>query len=76
MRCAGRVGMALDLRDRMFFMRFVGQVCFGGEYSCVTTIAQAIQTQNVGGATLVADGVDIETGYPSNIQVSLTVNFD
>jgi len=48
------------------------QLCYNGTYSCIQTIGDAITKANVGGVTLVAQGVDIKSqrldGIPEVIQ--------
>lgn len=47
------------------------QVCYEGGYDCMTSIAEALKVVNKGGATLVSEGVTIDTNDISRVQVPL-----
>jgi len=50
---------------------FGDEVCFGGGFDCITTIADAISNVNVGGKTSQAKGIDIDSKVTSGIQQAL-----
>ena len=49
------------------------EVCFGGGYDCITTLAQGINATNSNGITYAAKGVDINSNDTSGIDLALTM---
>jgi len=50
---------------------FGDQVCYGGNYDCITTIGQAITDINTGGTTNVQKGVDVNSQDQSGIAAAV-----
>eukprot|EP01116_Phalansterium_solitarium_P015449 TRINITY_DN3413_c0_g2_i1.p2 TRINITY_DN3413_c0_g2~~TRINITY_DN3413_c0_g2_i1.p2 ORF type:complete len:747 (-),score=307.36 TRINITY_DN3413_c0_g2_i1:314-2554(-) len=47
------------------------QVCYSGDFSCITTIGDAIAAVNVGGNTVVVQGVDVDSQNDTGIAAAV-----